>query len=71
MGSVIWERRLSSLVIQFLEDDGTFVAANLRGGKEYGEEWHRKVMREMKQNVFDDFIACGRGIPEQNEQRKY
>lgn len=44
-------------VIPFLEDGGTFVVANLRGGKEFGEEWHRNGMREKKQNVFDDFIA--------------
>jgi prolyl oligopeptidase len=44
-------------IIPFLEDGGTFVVANLRGGKEYGEEWHRKGMREKKQNVFDDFMA--------------
>lgn len=44
-------------IIPFLEDGGTFVVTNLRGGKEYGEEWHRKGMRENKQNVFDDFMA--------------
>lgn len=44
-------------VIPFLEDGGTFVVANLRGGKEHGEEWHREGMREKKQNVFNDFMA--------------
>jgi prolyl oligopeptidase len=49
--------RFYPYVIPFLEDGGTFAVSNLRGGKEYGEEWHRKGMREKKQNVFDDFAA--------------
>ncbi|NJE03087.1 prolyl oligopeptidase family serine peptidase [Thermococcus sp. MV11] len=44
-------------VIPFLRRGGTFGMANLRGGSEYGEGWHRAGMRENKQNVFNDFIA--------------
>ena len=44
-------------IIPLLEDGGAFVQANLRGGLEYGEAWHRAGMREKKQNVFDDFIS--------------
>ena len=43
----------------WLEHGGVYAVANLRGGAEFGEDWHRAGMLDKKQNVFDDMIAAG------------
>jgi len=42
----------------WMEHGGIFAVANLRGGAEFGEDWHRAGMLEKKQNVFDDMVAA-------------
>jgi prolyl oligopeptidase len=48
----------SAGLLAWVEAGGVYAIANLRGGSEEGEQWHRSGMREHKQNVFDDFHAA-------------
>jgi prolyl oligopeptidase len=49
----------STTYITWLQAGGMIAIPNLRGGGEYGREWHEAGKRERKQNVFDDFLAAG------------
>ena len=49
----------SPTTMAWVQAGGAYVMANLRGGGEYGREWHDAGRRANKQNVFDDFIAAG------------
>jgi len=48
----------SSMAVVWMEHGGVWATANLRGGGEFGEKWHKAGMQGKKQNVFDDFIAA-------------
>lgn len=60
--SISLEPGFSPTVIPWLEQGGIFAVANLRGGGEYGTEWHEAGMLGRKQNVFDDFRAAARKL---------
>ena len=57
---------LGSFARIWLDQGGVYVDTNIRGGAEYGEEWHLAGNLTHKQNVFDDFIACGQYVIDQH-----
>jgi prolyl oligopeptidase len=56
--NIVVSPTFSAARIALLEQGFVYASANLRGGAEYGEAWHRQGMKLTKQNVFDDFIAA-------------
>ncbi len=52
----------SSAGMGWLEQGGIYVVANIRGGGEYGPEWHRAAIREKRPVAFDDFVAVARAL---------
>ncbi|MCW3091530.1 MAG: family peptidase [Ferruginibacter sp.] len=64
------EPSFNATLLPFLNAGGVYAQANLRGGGEYGEKWHKAGMLLNKQNVFDDFIAAGEYLISQKYTRK-
>ena len=55
----------SAAILAWVEAGGVWAIANLRGGGEEGEEWHRDGMLGKKQNVYDDFHACAQFLADE------
>ncbi|MBN1151150.1 S9 family peptidase [candidate division WOR-3 bacterium] len=60
----------SPTVYYWIQKGGVYALANLRGGGEFGENWHRGGMLGAKQNVFDDFIAVAQALTEKKYTKR-
>ncbi|WP_327052611.1 prolyl oligopeptidase family serine peptidase [Halomicrococcus gelatinilyticus] len=56
-------------VVPFLERGGVYAVANLRGGGEFGEEWHHAARKATKQRTFDDFVAAAEHLVDRGHTR--
>ncbi len=56
--------------LYLVDQGGIFASANIRGGAEYGDNWHKQGMLLNKQRVFDDFIECSEWLIDQNYTSK-
>ncbi|MBK8955920.1 MAG: S9 family peptidase [Saprospiraceae bacterium] len=66
--SILPSFSVSRLIL--LENDGIFAVANIRGGGEFGANWHNAGTKEKKQNVFDDFMAAADFLVDQNYTKR-
>jgi len=57
-------------ILVWLEQGGIYAVANIRGGGEYGEQWHHQGRLAAKQNCFDDFIACADHLVQHGTTRR-
>mmetsp|Transcript_29230 Transcript_29230/g.49830 ORF Transcript_29230/g.49830 Transcript_29230/m.49830 type:complete len:804 (+) Transcript_29230:36-2447(+) len=57
-------RYVTSVGISWLERGGVYVEANIRGGGEYGPQWHQQALREKRNLCYEDFIAVGEHLVE-------
>jgi prolyl oligopeptidase len=60
-----------NVMLLLLDQGGVYVDVQLRGGNEFGEDWHRAGMLERKQNVFDDFIGAAEYLIAENYTNPY